>query len=375
MLTKKNSFFKVWIYHTLFFIKKLFLKQDKQKYILLINYNNLGDLVCDSPSIRNIRKNFPDHKIILLVRNSQSLQFMSACPYVDKVIEMPHSHDSFKKYRDFTKKYLKYNFDFSIQFTRPFKEFYRTYLPYLMCIKKRLGLIQKGFEKIYNHAFTMKCYLDNTTTRTEESLMLLKLLNVNIDNDKTECFWDAKEAQKFDYKNYIIIQTCATLQCRMWHKTRFVELINKITEKFPSITILLTGTNNEAQYISLIQESCKHKSNIVSLCNLNIASLLQLIKDCKLLITNDTGPLHFARTLNVPIISIFGISPPQYLFKTNTNDCIAIRGDNICPNDCDIKLLEKNCQKIYKNNMDEMCCINNVTVDEVFTQLKMIQLD
>lgn len=365
MLRFKKSFFKVCCYRILFFIKRIFVKKENEKYILLSNYNNLGDLVCDTPSLRNIRKSYPNHKIIMLVRNVACVEFMKPCTYVDKVIEMPHSKDHFNNYKQFANKFLKYNFEFSMQFVRPFNEYYRTYLPYMMCIKNRYGLIQMGYEKIYNRAFSNKFFLDNTTTRTEESLRLLTLAGIPIDNDKTECFIDRTKVKTFNFTNYIIIQTCATLESRMWHKNKFIDLINKITSNYKELTILLTGVRKEESYINQIKESCDNKKNIHVVCDVNIATLLNLVKNAKMLITNDTGPFHFAKAFEIPVIAIFGISPPEYIIKEQTKKCIYLRGGSECKANCDCK--SKDCINIYKHGRDIHCCINNVTSEDVYS--------
>ena len=151
-----KNFVKIWFAHIFFFIKRLFVKKNKTKYILLINYNNLGDLVCDTPSIRNIRKNYPKHHIVMLVRNKSCINFMSLCPYIDTILEIPHSKAPFKQYIKFSNMFLKYKFSFSMQFTRPFNEYYRTYLPYILNIRKRYGLIQAPKEYNYKFCFTHK---------------------------------------------------------------------------------------------------------------------------------------------------------------------------------------------------------------------------
>jgi len=364
LLNLKKSFFKVCFFRTLFFVKRIFVRKNRKKFILLINYNNLGDLVCDTPSLINIRKAYPSHKIIFFVRNQSCVEFIKTCPYIDTVIEMPHSNESFRNYKKFANRFLKYKFDFSIQFVRPFNEYYRTYLPYMMCIKQRYGLIQMGYEKIYDKAFTKKVFLNNTTTRTEEYLLLLKSANIEIDNDKTECWLDEKKVKKLNYTNYIVIQTCATLNSRMWHKKRFIELINKITNNHKDLTILLTGVKKEESYINQIKQSCNNVKNVHVVCDINISTLLSLIKNAKMLITNDTGPFHFARAFNIAQIAIFGISPPEYLIKEQTEKCICFRGSNICNLDCDVK--NNDCINTYKHGRNSHCCINNVSVDEVY---------
>lgn len=363
--------FKIKVIHALFFILKFFRKKEKDDYILLINYNNLGDLICDTPSLREIRHKYEGAKILLLVRNESCVSLMKLCPYIDEIIIMPHSKEKLKDYIKFAFKMLNRNFIFSMQFVRPFYEIKRTYLPYIINVKNRYGLIQEKFKKYYNKAFTHFYKLDNTTTRTEESLKLVELLGIKPTNKETECWIDKKEVTYELNKKYIIIQTCATLQSRMWHKDYFIKLIYLICDQYDDLMILLTGTKEEENYIQLIKNSCKNQNNIKVLCSLNISSLLNLIKNAKLLITNDTGPFHFARALKTPIIALFGISPPEYLIEEENDLIVAIRGEVICKKNCPIKNSLTNCQQIYKTNPNQHC-INNISPDYAFDEFNKL---
>lgn len=355
-----------------FKIKSFFLRKNDEEYILLINFNNLGDLVCDTPSLRNIRREYKSARIIMLVRNQSCIEFMKLCPYIDEVIEMPHSKDSLKEYARFAESLRKYNFIFSLQFVRPFMEIKRTYLPYILNIKSRYGLLQKPYKKYYKFAFTDFILLNNTTTRTEESLSLVRLLHIEIDNENTECWIDENSVSAEDFGQYIIIQTCATMKCRMWHQSNFVRLIDNILKTY-NIKILLTGTKNEFNYINKIRDLCIEKENIVALCDINISTLLYYLKHAKFLITNDTGPFHFARAFNVPTIVLFGISPPEYLIRNKLNSCIALRGAIECSENCYIgKMTNYSCKKVYKIFGDTCHCINNIAVNDVFNEVNKL---
>jgi heptosyltransferase-2 len=45
---------------------------------------------------------------------------------------------------------------------------------------------------------------------------------------------------------------------------------------------------------------------------LGLGPLKALVKRCRLLITNDTGPRHFAAAFDVPVVTIFGSSDPAW---------------------------------------------------------------
>lgn len=352
------------------------VKMGNKEAILLINYNNLGDLICDTPSLRNLRREYQDQEIVFLVRNSASVDLMTKCPYVDTVIEMPHSKDDYDKYYEFCKDLKsRYKFILSIQFVRPFKELKRTYISYMLGIEKRLGLIQKDYKDIYLDAFTDYVELYNNTTRTEESLELLKLLNIKIDNHLTECWLDNNNIMHFNHDNYIIVQTCATMESRMWHKEYFITLIKMILDSNKEIDILLTGTSKENDYINSIYNSI-NSDRVHVYTNINIDTLLNYIKNARLVITNDTGPFHFARAYDVSRIVLFGISPKNYLIRHNEENCIAFCGTNKCPNNCYIKsITNSNCIDIYKMFGDNYNCINTINPVDVFESTMLILED
>ncbi len=351
-----------------------FINSGNVDAILLINYNNLGDLICDTPSLRNIRKKYTKEKIVLLVRNKVCIDLMKNCPYVDKVIEMPHSKDDIEVYYNFCIKLKKYNFIFSMQFVRPFNEYYRTYIPYMLGIDKRYGLIQKEYKDKYKDAFSDSIELFNNTTRTEESLLLVKKLNIDIDSDKTECWYNKKNVSNLGHKKYIIIQTCATMKCRMWHQIYFIELIKKLLKYNSKIEILLTGSSNEDEYITNICNTINDK-RVYKYTNLNLDTLLFYIKNALLVITNDTGPYHFARAFDTKRVVIFGISPKSYLINNAESRSIELCGNNKCPKTCKIKYIEEDCEKTYKMFGKKYNCINTVKVDSVYdAAIKLLEV-
>lgn len=344
--------------------------------ILLVNYNNLGDLICDTPSLRNLRREYPDQEIVFLVRNPACVDLMTKCPYVDTVIEMPHSRDDYDKYYEFCKDLKsKYNFILSIQFVRPFKEFKRTYIPYMLGINRRLGLIQKDYKEEYLDAFTEYVELNNNTTRTEESLELLKLLNIEIDNHLTECWLEENNIMHFNHDNYIIVQTCATMESRMWHKENFIKLIKMILDSKKDLDILLTGTPKESDHINSIYNSI-NSDRVYVYTDLNMDTLLNYIKNARLVITNDTGPFHFARAYDVKRIVLFGISPRNYLIRGKEKNSIEFCGTNKCPDNCYIKSITNNsCIDIYKMFGDSYNCINTISPVDVFESTMLMLED
>jgi len=61
----------------------------------------------------------------------------------------------------------------------------------------------------------------------------------------------------------------------------------------------------------------------------NLALLKPLIQRCRLLVTNDTGPRHYAVAFDVPVVVIMGPTDPRYTQK-NLEKTIVLRRDLAC---------------------------------------------
>ena len=82
-----NWFFFYILKFIIFIISKIRnIRRNPIKGILILSYFNLGDLICDTPSFRSIRKKYLDHKIVCLVRSLPHKELMDQCPYVNETM-------------------------------------------------------------------------------------------------------------------------------------------------------------------------------------------------------------------------------------------------------------------------------------------------
>ena len=88
-----------------------------------------------------------------------------------------------------------------------------------------------------------------------------------------------------------------------------------------------------------------------------------ILKKCTLLVCNDSGIMHIASAIDIPVLSIWGISDPKrwgYLCKRNF---FAIRKNNCNP-----------CREYKKSpiNCKNQKCLEEISVDEVFNVCQRI---
>ncbi len=96
---------------------------------------------------------------------------------------------------------------------------------------------------------------------------------------------------------------------KRWLPERFAEAAKKITEQ-SNVQWVLFGTKNDApigeQVARELDDKCVNRIGQTTL-----EQLIDELRDCRLLLTNDTGTMHLAALLGVPTVAIFGSTEPR----------------------------------------------------------------
>ena len=96
---------------------------------------------------------------------------------------------------------------------------------------------------------------------------------------------------------------------KRWLPERFAEAAAKITAQ-SSAQWILFGTKNDAaigeQIAAAIGDHCVNRIGQTTL-----DQLIDELRQCRLLLTNDTGTMHLAALLGVPVVAVFGSTEPR----------------------------------------------------------------
>jgi heptosyltransferase-2 len=91
---------------------------------------------------------------------------------------------------------------------------------------------------------------------------------------------------------------------RQWGSNKFKYLIDKLS-KLENTHILILGSKNEEELgLFLVDGNEPFVSNLAGIVSLRIAAAI--LSKAALVITNDTGPMHIAGALGIPLLAIFG---------------------------------------------------------------------
>ncbi len=96
---------------------------------------------------------------------------------------------------------------------------------------------------------------------------------------------------------------------KRWPVDRFARLASLLQEK-RSAQVVITGAPQEADIAREMASLMKRKP-IVLTGKTALRSFLGVLSQARLFITNDSGPMHMANALGVPVIGIFGPTEPD----------------------------------------------------------------
>ena len=78
------------------------------------------------------------------------------------------------------------------------------------------------------------------------------------------------------------------------------------------VTVLISGTPRERRILDAVQRRMKHAAIDLSTQGTTLGALKDIVRRCDLMITNDTGPRHIAAAFDVPVVTVFGPTHPDW---------------------------------------------------------------
>lgn len=100
-----------------------------------------------------------------------------------------------------------------------------------------------------------------------------------------------------------------TAKC--WPPGYFAALADRLVEELGA-TILISGAPRERRIIETIFRSMRHAPVDLLAKGSTLGTLKEIVRRCDLMITNDTGPRHIAAAFDVPVITLFGPTHPEW---------------------------------------------------------------
>jgi len=283
------------------------IDRKKIKNILVVRNDRFGEFILNIPAIRALKETFSTARISLVVSHpvkelTESLQF------VDRVIEwdIKESHTLFEKI-NFIGFLKKQRFDLAV-LLNPSKEF--NIFTYLSGIPVRLGYDRK-WAFLLTHKLKDLKHLGQKH-EVEYNLELVNLIGAKTDDksilisidQKNEIFIDnlLKKHNITESSSLVVLHPWTSDPVKQWPLDKFKELTRRLISELLVRVVIIGGKEEESKSkdFALISPEVR-----VFTGKLTLLQSAALLKRAGLLISNDSGPVHLAKAVNIPVVVIF----------------------------------------------------------------------
>jgi lipopolysaccharide heptosyltransferase II len=109
---------------------------------------------------------------------------------------------------------------------------------------------------------------------------------------------------------WIAIQPGARWPTKCWPVKNFSELVRLLAQKYPDVRFAVMGSANDKPLGDTISSAAPER--VLNLCGqTSFSEMIEWLRLSELLVTNDTGPMHVAAALGVPVVALFGPTDPK----------------------------------------------------------------
>ena len=129
-------------------------------------------------------------------------------------------------------------------------------------------------------------------------------------------------------ETWVAINPGATYgSAKRWFPERFAAVADTIAEEFSARILIIGGPNEGSIAEEVAANMQKRPLNLAG--KTSVRQLMALLSQCRLLVTNDSGPMHVAAAFGVPIVAIFG-STDHTTTSPLTSSCRIVRHPTEC---------------------------------------------
>ena len=108
----------------------------------------------------------------------------------------------------------------------------------------------------------------------------------------------------------ILLQPGARWENKRWPVKYFAELVRALAQKFPDARFAILGGRDDQPLGEIILQAAPERC--MNLCGAtSLPEMVEWVRLCHLMVTNDTGPMHAAAALGKPLIALFGPTEPR----------------------------------------------------------------
>jgi heptosyltransferase-2 len=303
---------------------------------LVIQTAFIGDAILTLPMIEKLKEKFPSEEIdVLCIPSTQEI--FSASPFVSGVLVLDKrgKHKSILQMYKFANqiKDKKYSKIFS-----PHRSFRTSLLVTQSGVKDTYGFSTSSMFHVYKHVVDYEF-------ESHEVQRNLKLIGFDYSSDSWRIIpkltiSELARSKVLDFLSYlkpkrdfIAIAPGSIWKTKRYPEKYFREIINYFINR--SYNIIVIGSEADKEMCERIAGS--NGSSLVSAAGkFSIIESIELLRNVKLLVTNDSAPTHMGVCADIPVLTIYTSTIPGFGFYPYNKKSSYISYDNLKCKPCGI---------------------------------------
>jgi heptosyltransferase-1 len=325
--------------------------------ILIVKPSSLGDVVHSLPFLNAVKLSFPNSEIHWVI--AKGLEgLLDGNPMINRLIVI--NKDVWKK--------ISRTVDTLVEVRRLFKKIREERYDLVVDLQ---GLLRSGLITMASRAparigftearegstffYTAKVRGGKDLHAVDRYLKIAAALGCEADGSafplpliKESDSW--VKAFKSDLKEYIVLVPGARWATKIWPAENFGKVASLV--QVPSLVV---GSRADRGIADKVVEASRGRAVSVA-GKTSLMELIEIMRGAKLVISNDSGPMHIAAALGVPVVAIFGPTSPERTGPYGGPHVIVRSGAACAP--------------CFKKKCRDMKCMKEVTPEEVGKRVK-----
>lgn len=333
--------------------------------ILIVKLSAIGDVVHTLPSLRALRKLYPDAHISWVIEEAAA-DLLAGHPdlnrvivssrkrWVDSLVHLRTPGRTMSEISSFLKTLRDRRYDLVIDFHGLFKS-----AVIVLVSRGRRKLGYKSMQELSGLFYSEKIPEDMAKHAVDRYLDFVRHLGapsaeaefiIPIDDENRKRVHTLLSSKGIDpAEAFVAINPVAYWDTKLWENEKFACLCDRIASEM-GMKLIFTGSGGD-DTIARIRAMMTTPS--VSLeGETSLRDLAYLYRISRLVITTDSGPMHIAAAVGTPTVALFGPTDPKRTGPYGAGHTV-IRKDLPC-------------SPCFRKECDTMKCMREITVDEVF---------
>ena len=289
--------------------------------VLAIKFFGLGSILLTAPTLHLLKRKFPDVKIIYLSfsRNSEVIDQIS---FIDErwIINTDSALSFFTSFLTVVRRLMDRRIDVVLDFE--FFSKFSTFIGALARPEMQIGFSLPTRWRHWNLSHAVVLTNDCHVTRSFAAM----LTPLGIHEEETPVprlrpsslkrNWRLPARVREWHSDIVCLNPNAgdTSLDRRWDASRYAEALGVLLHEYPLGLFCLIGSSHEREYVQNILNRVPHAADrIVNLAGeTSLHDLIGLFSASRVLITNDSGPMHLAAAVGLPTVALFGPESPVF---------------------------------------------------------------